>query len=291
MRTVFAGADSDYRNARYVISGVPFDATSRLRKGSSAAPHEIRKNSYNFETYSHLFDIDLLDIDIHDAGDLEVAQTVDETLSLISFHARKYVDDGKIPVMLGGEHSITLPFVQACKNKYPELGFIVFDAHLDMRKEYQGEMNSHACVLRHVFENVTKKFVFIGTRSGTREEYEFVRENGIKMFSSEEVLSAGIEAAVAEIREYLACPIYLSIDMDVMDPAYASAVGTPQPYGLMPRDVRDVISCFAPYFVGFDLVEITPSYDSGGTALLGAKLVMDFIAASARASQVPAQPF
>jgi len=155
MRTVFAGADSDYRNARYVISGVPFDATSRLRKGSSAAPHEIRKNSYNFETYSHLFDIDLLDIDIHDAGDLEVAQTVDETLSLISFHARKYVDGGKIPVMLGGEHSITLPFVQACKNKYPELGFIVFDAHLDMRKEYQGEMNSHACVLRHVFENVT----------------------------------------------------------------------------------------------------------------------------------------
>ena len=282
-RTSFADATSDYKNARYVICGVPFDGTSCFRRGSNIAPQEMRNNSYNFETYNYFFDIDLRDVEIHDAGDLEIASDVDSTLDMISVHAGNFVADGKIPVMLGGEHSLTLPFAKACKKKYPELGFVVFDAHMDMRKEYEGEKNSHACISRHIIENVTKKYAAVGIRSGAREEYEYVSNNGIKMFSAEDVFSSGIERIIHEIRHYIDGPLYLSIDMDAIDPAYAPALGTPEPYGLAPRDIREAISWLAPDIVGFDIVEIAPPYDSGGTALLGTKLVRDFIAASAKA--------
>ncbi len=283
-KVIFADANSEYKKARYVICGVPFDDTSSFRRGSRYAPLEMRKNSYNFETYNHLFDIDLTDINIHDAGDLEVAQNIDDTLNMISVHAGNFVDDGKIPVMLGGEHSLTLPFIKACKKKHPELECVILDAHLDLREEYEGERNSHACISRRILEDVTKKYVSIGIRSGIREEYEYVKENKIKIFSSEDIFSTGIESMIHELHDYINGPVYLSIDMDVIDPAFAPALGTPEPYGLTPRDVRTIISCLAPYIVGFDLVEITPSYDSGGTALLGARLVRDFIAANARAT-------
>jgi agmatinase len=280
---LFADANSDYNKARYVICGVPFDGTSSFRLGSRLAPQEIRAASYNFETYSSFFDIDLTDVRIHDAGDLDVSSTIDKTLEMITVYAEKYVRDGKIPIMLGGEHSLTFPFVNACKKKYPDIGFVVLDAHLDLREEYRGEKNSHACISRHVIENITQKYASVGIRSGNREEYEYVSENNIKVFSAEDVFSVGIESIIDDIRKVIRGPIYLSVDMDAIDPAYAPALGTPEPYGLNPRNVREVISCLAPHIVGFDLVEIAPEYDSGGTALLGAKLVRDFIAASARA--------
>ncbi|HEX7628495.1 MAG TPA: agmatinase [Candidatus Methanoperedens sp.] len=280
-QALFADADSDYERARYVICGVPFDGTSSYRLGSRFAPDEMRDASYNFETYSSFFDLDLADVAIHDAGNLEVADNIDDTLSGISKYANKYVNDGKIPVMLGGEHSLSYPFVKACKNKYPELGFVVLDAHMDLREDFHGQKNSHACISRHVIDDLTQKYVSIGIRSGTREEYEYVSENKIKMFTAEDVHSKGIEKIISEFRDYIKGPVYLSIDMDAIDPAYAPALGTPEPYGITPRDVRAVISFLAPQVVGFDLVEIAPAYDSGGTAVLGAKLVRDFIAASA----------
>ena len=282
-QALFADANSDYERASYVICGVPFDGTSSFRLGSRLAPDEMRAASYNFETYSSFFDLDLADVDIHDAGNLEVAENIDDTLFAISKYADKFVNDGKIPVMLGGEHSLSYPFVKACKNKYPELGFVVLDAHMDLREEFHGEKNSHACVSRHVIDDLTHKYVSIGIRSGTREEYEYVSENKIKMFTAEDVYSNGIEKIISGFRDYIRGPVYLSIDMDAIDPAYAPALGTPEPYGITPRDVRDVISCLAPQVVGFDLVEIAPAYDSGGTAVLGAKLVRDFLAASAKA--------
>ncbi|HEY9245884.1 MAG TPA: agmatinase [Candidatus Methanoperedens sp.] len=282
-RTSFADANSDYEKARYVICGVPFDGTSCFRRGSRDAPRAMRDNSYNFEAYNHFFDIDLSDVNIHDAGDVDVSDGIDATLDMISIHARRFVADCKIPVMLGGEHSLTLPFAEACKKKYDDLGFVVLDAHMDMRPEYEGEINSHACISRHIFETVTQKYASVGIRSGTRQEYEYTRENRLKVFSAEDVISNGIEKVIHEIRDIMQGPIYLSIDMDAIDPAYAPALGTPEPYGLTPRDVRYVISCLAPDIVGFDLVEIAPAYDSGGTALLGAKLVRDFIAAHAKA--------
>ena len=284
-KIIFADANSDYEKAQYVICGVPFDGTSSYRLGSRLAPDEMRAASYNFETYSSFFDFDLADVDIHDAGNLEVADTIDDTLLGISKYADKFVNDDKIPIILGGEHSLSYPFVKACKKKYPGLGFVVLDAHMDMREEYRDEKNSHACISRHVIEDLTHKYVSIGIRSGAREEYDYVRANKIKMFTAEDVHSKGIEKVISEFRDYIKGPVYLSIDMDAIDPAYAPALGTPEPYGITPRDVRAVISCLAPQIVGFDLVEISPAYDSGGTAVLGAKLVRDFIAANAKARQ------
>jgi agmatinase len=284
-KIIFADANSDYEKAQYVICGVPFDGTSSYRLGSRLAPDEMRAASYNFETYSSFFDFDLADVDIYDAGNLEVADTIDDTLLGISKYADKFVNDDKIPIILGGEHSLSYPFVKACKKKHPGLGFVVLDAHMDMREEYRDEKNSHACISRHVIEELTQKYVSIGIRSGAREEYDYVRENKIKMFTAEDVHSKGIEKVISEFRDYIKGPVYLSIDMDAIDPAYAPALGTPEPYGITPRDVRAVISCLAPHIVGFDLVEIAPAYDSGGTAVLGAKLVRDFIAASAKARQ------
>lgn len=279
---LFADANSDYKKGEYVICGVPFDGTSSFRLGSRLAPQEIRAASYNFETYSRFFDIDLTDIRIYDAGDLEVAAGIDDTLELVSVHAEKYVMDGKIPIMLGGEHSLTYPFVNACKQKYPDIGFVVLDAHMDLREEYNGEKNSHACISRHIIEDITEKYASVGVRSGTREEYGYASENNIRVFSAEDVSSNGIKSVIEDILKDIRGPIYLSVDMDAIDPAYAPALGTPEPYGITPHDVREVISCLAPEIVGFDLVEISPQYDSGGTALLGAKLVRDFIAARAR---------
>lgn len=282
-KIIFADANSDYEKAHYVICGVPFDGTSSYRLGSRLAPDEMRAASYSFETYSSFFDYDLADVDIHDAGNLEVADSIDETLLSVSKHADKFVNDGKIPIMLGGEHSLSYPFVKACKNKYPELGFVVLDAHMDMREEFMNEKNSHACISRHVIEDLTSKYISIGIRSGTRDEYDYVSKNKIMMFSAEDVHTKGIEAIISEFHDYIKGPVYLSIDMDAIDPAYAPALGTPEPYGITPRDVRAVISSIAPYVVGFDLVEIAPAFDSGGTSVLGAKLVRDFIAAHARA--------
>lgn len=280
--TIFADANSDYEKARYVICGVPFDGTSCFRPGSRFAPDAIRAASYNFETYSRFFDFDLYDADIHDAGNLEVADSINETLSFISIHADKFVRDGKIPIMLGGEHSLSYPFIKACKNKYPDLGFVVLDAHMDMREEFNSEKNSHACISRHVIEDLTPKYVSIGIRSGTRDEYNYASKNNIRMFSAEDIHSMGIEEIISEFHDYIKGPVYLSIDMDAIDPAYAPALGTPEPYGITPRDVRAVISSLAPDVVGFDLMEIAPEFDSGGTAVLGAKFVHDFIAANAR---------
>lgn len=286
-KSIFADSNSDYSTSRYVICGVPFDGTSCFRLGSKNAPNEMRAASYNFETYSSFFDVDLTDIKINDAGNLEVAKHIDATLSMISKYAEKYVRDGKITIMLGGEHSLSYPFVKACVKKYPDMGFVVLDAHMDLRTEYDGEKNSHACISRHVIEDLTQKYASIGIRSGTREEYEYVKENDLMVFSAEDVFKMGIDKIVEKIRDQMNVPIYLSIDMDAIDPAYAPALGTPEPYGITPRDVRTVISGLAANVVGFDIVEIAPAYDSGGTALLGARFVHDFISASFKLNHIP----
>lgn len=284
---IFADANSNYEKARYVICGVPFDGTSCFRSGSRLAPDEIRAASYNFETYSRYFDFDLEDANIHDAGNLEVGDNIDDTLSSISEHAVRFINDDKIPIMLGGEHSLSYPFVRACKDKYPEIGFVVLDAHMDLREEYDNKKNSHACISRRVIEDLTGRYLSIGVRSGTRQEYEYARQNNIRMFTSEDIFEKGIEEIISEFKNYIKGPVYLSIDMDAVDPAYAPALGTPEPYGITPRDVRAVISALAPDVVGFDLMEIAPSFDSGGTAILGAKFVRDFIASNAKSGGKP----
>jgi len=284
MSKVFADATSSYIDAEFVLFGAPFDGTSCFRRGSRLAPDAMREASYNFETYNRFFDLDLADLRIHDAGDIEVSSDVHITLDTLTKKVGKIARDKKVPIMLGGEHSLTYSCVKACLRK--NIGILVLDAHLDMREEYEGEKYSHACVSRNIIEELTRNYAAVGIRSGTKEEYAYIEEHGIACFSSDEIEARGVEAVLMEALSMLKCSqVYLSIDADVIDPSYAPAVGTPEPYGIAPKDVRTIIRKLAPLAIGFDLVEISPKYDSGGTALLGAKLVREFIAAKAAGSE------
>ncbi len=272
----FADANASYEEADFVIYGVPFDGTSSFRAGARNAPAEMRRASYNFETYIHDYKVDLADVKICDLGDLEVSPDVNETFELVEKWEENIVRDGKIPVMLGGEHSLSY----ACVKCFKKTGVVVLDAHLDLRSEYLGIKFNHACVSNHIVKHSGKQnYVAIGIRSGTREEYSFADKN-LRYYSAGKVASLGIEKVLRETLNYLKLKnIYLSIDLDAVDPAYAPAVSTPEPFGLTPRDVQSVIRVLAPRVAGFDLVEIAPDYDNGETALLGAKLVREFIAA------------
>ncbi|AKB84178.1 agmatinase [Methanococcoides methylutens] len=274
---------ADYESAGYVLFGVPFDRTSSFRAGSRWAPDAMRSASANFESYNSFFDIDLAELPIHDAGNFEAGVLVDDVLSELSLDVAGITEDGKIPIMMGGEHSLTLPCVKACaKRAEGKFGVVVLDAHFDLRDEFEGVKYNHACVSRHILEEVTDNYVTIGVRSGPKEEWDFAKDNDICYYTPEEVTSKGADTLVEEIKEYLDCDsIYLSLDMDALDPAYAPALGTPEPFGLSSLEVRDIIRGLAPMSAGFDVMEITPEYDGGQTAILGAKFIREFIAAHA----------
>lgn len=276
---------ADYDSARYVLFGVPFDGTSSFRAGSRWAPDAMRKSSPNFETYNAYFDIDFEDLLIHDAGNFEPYSDVERTLEELFFAVEPIVKDGKLPIMMGGEHSLTYPCVKACaKHAGEDIGFVVMDAHFDLREEYSGVKFNHACVSRHVLNDITDRYVTIGVRSGPREEWDFAKDNGICYYTPDTVREKGVKAVLAEALEHLECDkIYLSLDMDALDPSFAPGLGTPEPFGLTDIEVRDIIRVLAPMSIGFDVVEISPEYDGGQTALLGTKFLREFIAAHAAA--------
>ncbi|MCQ1534228.1 agmatinase [Methanosarcina sp. KYL-1] len=281
----FIDALSDYEAARYVIFGVPFDNTSSYRAGSRWAPDAMRQASANFESYNPVFDIDLVDLPIHDAGNLETSASVDETLRDLYEAAKELLDDGKLPIMLGGEHSLTFATVKACAELAgDDFGVLVLDAHFDLRDGYRGLKNNHACVSRNILSEITKNLVSIGIRSGPEEEWVFARENKLKYYTADDVEAIGIVEVLKEALEWLDCSqLYLSLDMDAIDPAYAPGLGTPEPFGLSARDVRTAVRTLAPFSMAFDIMEIAPEYDSGQTAMLGAKIMREFIASHATA--------
>ncbi|HIE31064.1 MAG TPA: agmatinase [Methanosarcinales archaeon] len=284
---VFADATSGYKDADFVIFGVPFDATSSFRYGSREAPDAMRRASYNFETYNDSLDVDLTDLRIHDLGDIDLDVRTGEMLHRVCDVTAMILRDNKIPIALGGEHTLTYGCARAFTGTFDgpgsDYGMIILDAHLDLRDEYLGVEQSHACVSRNIIDDLTDKCVLIGVRSGSAEEYAYARTEGILWHSADEVNDAGMGSVVREALDALfdrGCEqIYLSIDADVIDPAYAPGVGNPEPFGLSPRDVRAAIRLAAPYTCGLDIVEVNPGYDHGESAMLGARLVREFIAA------------
>jgi agmatinase len=268
---------------------VPFDNTSSYRAGSRWAPDAMRQASANFESYNPTFDIDLVDLPIYDAGNLETSALVDETLQNLYEATKDLLKDGKLPIMLGGEHSMTFAMVKACAEFAGEdFGVLVLDAHFDLREEYRGFKQNHACVSRNILNQVTTNLVSVGIRSGPEEEWVFARENKLKYYTADDVESLGMVEVLKEALEWLDCSqLYLSLDMDAIDPAYAPGLGTPEPFGLNARDVRTAVRTLAPFSMGFDIVEIAPEYDSGQTAMLGAKIMREFIASHAKSCRKP----
>jgi len=286
-QSTFADARSLYKDALFVIFGVPFDATSSFRRGSCEAPDAMRKASYNFETYNDYYSVDLTDVDMHDPGNLDITPDLRaaDVLCMVENAVAGILADSKIPIVLGGEHTLTYGCIRAFlgAGAFDDLGIIILDAHLDLRDEYLGAKQSHACVSRNIIDDLTDRCAIIGVRSGSAEEYIYARENGVLWYSADEVSCTGIESVMRQAIDALsdrgATRFYLSIDLDVIDPGYAPGVGNPEPFGLSPRDVRDAIRVAAPQACGLDVVEISPPHDHGESAIIGARLVREFIAA------------
>jgi agmatinase len=283
-RIGFADADAKLEDAQYVVVGLPFDATASFRSGSRDGPDAIRLASFSFESYDSYYDVDIADLAICDLGNMELGadpayaeETIKEGIALLPAAA--------VPIFLGGEHSIAPPIVEGlARRKEPgDLGVLVLDAHLDLREEFGCTSYSHACASRRILEKGVCAYASIGIRSGSREEYDFAAENAVSFFASPDVHEKGIDHVLDRALQEMNCQrLYLSIDLDALDPSFAPAVGNPEPFGLTAWDVKRVIERVAPRAVGLDINELTPAYDRGETALLAARLAREFIAAKAK---------
>jgi agmatinase len=271
---IFADSGSDYASSKYVIHGILFDGTSSFRTGSRWAPEAIRKASHNFEPYDFECDRDLSEQLVHDMGDTEYGN-LDEMVADLEATTSRLVKDEKVPITLGGEHSITFPCIKALA-KETELVAVVFDAHLDFKENYLGNEFGHANVARNIVR-LGVPLIQIGIRSGARDEYERALDTSV-IYTMDQIRRVGIKEILSDIKQSAKNrAIYLSIDVDAIDPAFAPGVGNPEPYGLTPLELRTAIRALAPCVSGFDIVEITPDYDMGMSALVGAKLVRDFL--------------
>ena len=270
--TLFADADAEYSSADYVLFGVPFDGTTSFKAGCRDAPLAIRQVSYNIETYLPFYDLEMTDISVHDMGDMYVECLPDLMVEQVADAVSDLIKDEKVPIMMGGEHSVTIGAVQTLKPKW----YVVCDAHLDMQDEYRGSPFNHDCVTARVSEAV-ENIVIIGARSGCKEEFEYAREN-YHLYTADDVEERGIRAVLDEVSELIGDDsLYLSIDADAIDCCLTPGLGTPEPFGLTPKDVRAVIRRLAKNAVGFDYVEVLPN-DQGQTAMVAAHMIREFIA-------------
>lgn len=273
----FADAVATYDAARIVLFGVPYDRTCSFRGGSRFAPRAIREASYNFETFMMDHQRDLVDVPVADLGDTAAYGPSADMVAGVTKMASDIVGAGKIPIVIGGEHSLAPAVVRAFPK---DIGVIGIDAHLDFRDSYLNDPWSHACSARRIADHVgVEHVVYVGVRSYSREEREDLERLGLTYVSVYDVHDRGIAAGVDRaLKAVNRDQIYLTIDIDGVDPAFAPAVGNPEPFGLTPLQVKKLIGMLAPHLVGMDLNEVSPAWDFGQTALLGARLIREGIA-------------
>ncbi len=274
---LFGGYQKEFKDAEYIVFGVPFDATSTYRSGARFAPTAIREASLNIETYSFRSGIDLEDLKIHDAGDLHTSMNAGETLRRVEAVCRDILKEDKMPVIIGGEHTITFGAAKSIKG---DLTIVSFDAHLDLRDEYMGERLSHTTFLRRINEEMEpKRIMVIGARAACREELRYVSESeNIRYITSQKILHEGIEGALRDIKDFLydRDRLYITVDMDVLDPSFAPAVQNPEPEGISLTMLLDILLEICDDRLAiFDLVEVTPHYDNGITAAAAAKIIFE----------------
>lgn len=273
----FGKRETTLDKAKYAIVGVPFDASESYRVGSRYAPIAIREASRELEDYDILEEYDLTKIRICDVGDVEISYGYfEETSKRVTATIKEILENKVIPVVLGGEHTITYSVLKAYENK--ELRVVIFDAHLDFRKEYLGNRFSHACVIRRIGEIVGyENILVVGVRSALREEHEEARDKGVKILKANEFDPSEVVKHVKDKE------VYISIDFDVFDPKEAPGVCNPEPQGLSFKEVVDSME-FLKYckLSGFDVVEITPLYDSY-TQVLAAKLIFKILSKNDKA--------
>jgi len=277
----FIGCESSFEEASIVLYGAPFDSTTSFRPGARFGPSAMRHESFGLETYSPYQDKDLIDISVFDSGDLELCFGSSEiALSDIQKRAEEILKAGKFPLLLGGEHLVTLGAVRAAAAKYPDLHIIHFDAHADLRDDYLGAKLSHACVLRRCHEIVGDGHIHqFCIRSGEREEFQFAsRHTDFHPFTFE-----GLEETVRELKEKQVS-VYFTIDLDCMDPSVFPGTGTPEAGGVSFLELLKAIRTVSQAnLVGADVNELAPMLDASGVSTATAcKVLRELLLAIAK---------
>ena len=276
----FIACDAAYEDAKVVIFGAPFDSTTSYRPGARFGSAAIRHESYGLETYSPYLDRDLEDINVYDAGDLELPMgSAEKALNDISTMTSEILDDGKLPLMMGGEHLVTLGAFREVQKRYPDVHIIHFDAHADLRDQYLDVRLSHACVMRRCHDLIGDGRIHqFGIRSGERAEFDFARagHTDFHPFTFD-----GLDGVVAELASSQV-PVYFTIDLDVLDPSVFPGTGTPEAGGVSFDELRKALTkvCQQLNIVAMDVTELAPTLDPSGvsTAVAG-KVVRELLLA------------
>jgi len=273
----FLGCDTSYEESRIVLFGAPFDSTTSFRPGTRFASRTMRAESYGLETYSPYLDLDMEETRVFDGGDLELCfGDTARALGQIEDFVRDLLADGKKPFMIGGEHLVTLPVVRALAERYEDLHIVHFDAHTDLRDDYLGAKLSHATVMRRAWDILGDGRIHqFGIRSGERAEFLWAKEHTqLQRFDF-----TGLERSLAEL---MGKPVYLTLDLDVLDPSVFPGTGTPEPGGVSFLDLLRALrkTLRLDRIVGCDMVELSPHYDaSGASTAVALKLLREMLLA------------
>ena len=273
----FLGCETSYEESRIVLFGAPFDSTTSFRPGTRFASRTMRAESYGLETYSPYLDLDMEAARVFDGGDLELCfGDTARALGQIEDFARNLLADGKKPFMIGGEHLVTLPVVRALAERYEDLHIVHFDAHTDLRDDYLGAKLSHATVMRRAWDILGDGRIHqFGIRSGERAEFLWAKEHTqLQRFDF-----TGLERSLAEL---MGKPVYLTLDLDVLDPSVFPGTGTPEPGGVSFLDLLRALrkTLRLDRIVGCDMVELSPHYDaSGASTAVALKLLREMLLA------------
>ena len=258
----FPGANEARETADYVLLGAPLDVSTSFQPGTRFGPHEVRHHAYTFDDYDRRTDQRFTELGVHDAGDLDGWEDAAEYLDFLSGMVSDIHDEESVPLLVGGEHTVSAAGVRATD---PDV-FVCLDAHLDLREEYAGNELSHATVTRRTLD-VVDEAVILGARTGSEAEWERADRDDVTVVPP---------ADVPDWDPDFDGDAYLSVDIDATDPGFAPGTGTMEPFGLAPRELRRVVRTVAPHAIGFDVVEVNDR-DDGQAAALGGKLLREFV--------------
>jgi agmatinase len=270
IETHYISAKTAFEESDAIILGCPFDGTASFRPGARFGPSAIRRASWGIESYSPYLRRDLTEIPVHDMGDLELPLgDKKEAFRWIRKALQETLSSNKFPILLGGDHLITLPVIKEVLRVYPDLHLIHIDAHTDLREDYLGETLSHSTVMRKILDFLDQSRLFqMGVRSGTEEEFQCA--NKLKT-----IVALDGPSLKNLVRRLKGKPVYVSLDLDVIDPGVLPGVGTPEPGGLTFREFLSLLKALQPlHVIGFDIVELTPDYDPTQISAVTASVIL-----------------
>ena len=275
---VFMGSKKNFSNCNIGIFGVNYDGTTSFKPGTRFGPTAIRNVSESLETYCPFLNKDLNLINYFDAGSLKLnSSNTHSIIKKVKSGTNFLINNNLKPIILGGEHSISIGAIEALVEKYPDLIMIQLDAHADLRNSYQDNKYSHACTIRRCLELLpSKKVIQIGIRSGTQEEFALMKNNNqlIKFNTGDSILK--IQKLLEPFKNH---PIYLTVDLDWFDPSLLPGTGTPEPGGFFWHDFENIIGLLNTFkIIGCDIVELSPDIDSSGiSSIVAAKTTRSLI--------------